>query len=77
MAFRRILGILLLLYGISAFFIFEKEGFVCLRDTETGLIYGSDMPVALLPREAARAIEQGILCQSGEEAARYMENFCS
>ena len=59
------------------FWVVEDGGFVALWGSDIGIIYRSDTPISALPAEEANAIRSKIPCYSAEEAARYMENFCS
>ena len=68
--------LLILLCAIS-FWVTEEDGFVALQESGKGVIYKSDTPISALPTDDASAIRSKIPCYSAEEAARYMENFCS
>ena len=61
----------------APFWIIEDCGFVALQESDKGVIYKSDTPLSALPEGDAAAIRSKIPCYSAEEAARYMENFCS
>lgn len=70
--------ILLYLFLCGApFWILEDGGFVALLEEETGILHRSDTPLSALPKQEASVIQDKIPCYSAEEAARYMENFCS
>lgn len=69
--------ILFLLLNVAPYFIFDDGGFVAIRETQSGKVTRSDMPVSMLPEGEARAVRSGIPCDSAVEAAKRMENFCS
>ena len=66
-----------LLLNVAPYFIFDDEGYVALRETQTGRVLRSQTPVSMLPEGDAAAIRSGIPCDSAVEAKRRMENFCS
>ena len=61
----------------APFWILEDGGFVALQEAETGTVHRSDTPLSALPKDTVAAIQGKIPCYTAEEAARYMENFCS
>ena len=70
--------VLLCLFLCGApFWILEDGGFIALKESETGTVHRSDTPLSALPPEDAAAIHGKIPCYTAEEAARFMENFCS
>ena len=73
----RILAIFAFLFILAPYYIFDDGGFVALRETQSGKIFRSEMPVSMLPEGDARAVRSEIPCDSAIEARKRMENFCS
>lgn len=74
-AFRRMFSFFLCL--LAGFLIFERDGYLAIKNTDDGTVYQTEFRTNLLPPSDRRLLAQGIYCESPSDAARLLENFNS
>lgn len=74
-AAQRIISLFLCM--LAGFLIFERDGRIAIKNTDTGAVYRTEFRTELLPPSDRQRLREGIVCDSPSDAARVLENFNS
>ncbi|MBQ6431562.1 MAG: hypothetical protein IJJ99_06785 [Oscillospiraceae bacterium] len=72
---QRMISLFLCLF--AGFLIFDRNGWLTIKNTEDGTVYRTEFRTELLPPSDRALLAKGIYCESPADAARLLENFNS